>query len=125
MITITIPGYPARELSPNARVHWSVRSRCAKAARTESCWEAREQAPYDVNQAQGAVSYLVFAGLPKGTKTPDKDNFKSMLKPYQDGLADHLSGGNDKHWVCDGVAFERDKTGPGWVKFVISWEDAE
>jgi hypothetical protein len=125
VIEVRIPRMPPRELSPNTPIHHMAKSRVIKSVRHETYWEAREQAPYLSGKLTGPVHYTAIIGLVKGAKRMDQDNAKAMLKAFQDGLADHFSNGNDKHWVCDGVTFARDKTGPGWVTFMIDWESDE
>lgn len=91
--------YPAKELSPNSRCHWSQKARAAKKARNY------------------AFSIALAAGLNKSTfadyegklhlwidyyaKTknyPDADNCLSASKAFIDGIADAL-GINDRRFV--------------------------
>ena len=124
MIEVRIPRMPPKEITPNyKRAHsWYLYRDHEKAFKQECYWEAREQAPYLSGKLTGPVHYTAVIGLTKGSKRLDDDNARGWLKYGQDGLADHFSNGNDRHWVCDGVTFVRDKTGPGWTLFLLDGE---
>lgn len=124
MIDVVIPRMPPKELTPNGvrRTHWASRGRLVAEVRAEAKYEAREQAPSLQDKLTGEVHFTAVIGLTKGSKQLDPTNAEGWLKNMIDGLADHFSNGNDRRWFCDGVTFARDKTGLGWVQFVIEWE---
>lgn len=82
MLRIELP-LPPRELSPNARVHWSVRNRATQEAKDLVVCAVLEQ------QARGkpldhATVKLTFIKPRRGRR--DKDNLIAAAKPYMDGL---------------------------------------
>lgn len=126
MIEIRIPRMPPKSISPNKKrsTHWTAYRDDEQSFKKECYWEAREQAPYLSGKLTGPVHYTAVIALTKGSKRLDDDNARGWLKQGQDGLAIHFSNNNDKLWVCDGVTFTRDPTGPGWVLFRIDGEMA-
>ncbi|MFM8899172.1 MAG: endonuclease [Burkholderiales bacterium] len=117
MIELTLP-WPPRELSPNARVHWSKRGKLAKAYR-EACRLLTQQL-----LAQGGWQDLPTDGelhlwvdfYPPDRRHRDDDNVMAAFKAGRDGIADALQV-NDKRfrsrpYLKDEVA--------GWVKVRIT-----
>ena len=94
MIEVTF-GWPPRELSPNARVHWSKKAGAAKAYKT-ACWaitkEAKATAP-----AEGPIP-LRIEFVPPDRRPRDLDNMLASIKHGLDGLALAL-GVNDKRFT--------------------------
>lgn len=96
-LTFQLP-IPARELSPNARCHWSRKAKAVTAARVAAACEAnrvlfdsKTYTPPKWSKARcKAVLYHTRA------VTPDPDNFIASLKPYLDGLADAGIVANDR-----------------------------
>jgi crossover junction endodeoxyribonuclease RusA len=103
--TITLP-LPSRNLSPNARVHWSKLANFKKQARRLAALEAFDQymigAPFK--------GYRLDFYWPTKRRR-DKDNATAMCKAYLDGVADAL-GQDDSEWDFDGVRFAIDKENP-------------
>ena len=97
-LTFQLP-IPDSVLSPNARPHWSVKSKAVKAARKLAFIEARRvlsdlgiEPPRWVKAKERTVLFLTAK-----MNQPDPDNFMAMLKPYRDGLADAGIVANDKN----------------------------
>jgi len=91
---ITLP-WPPKELSPNARQHWSKLARAKKAYRAACAWTAKEQGAKPITAERLHVS-LVF--YPPHRRAFDLDNMLARMKSGLDGLADVL-GVDDKHWT--------------------------
>ena len=102
--TITLP-LPSRNLSPNARIHWSKLANFKKQARRLAALEAFDQ----VGPAMFKGYRLDFYWPTKRRR--DKDNATAMCKAYLDGVADAL-GQDDSEWDFDGVRFAIDKENP-------------
>ena len=86
--------WPAKALSPNARVHWSVKSRAKAAAREEA----------HIQTIFAKAMRLPWAGLqydlacyPPIKRHRDEDNRLSMLKAYLVGIAD-ATGIDDRYF---------------------------
>lgn len=78
--------WPDKALSPNARGHWSKRSRAAKAYRMQCFLQAK---------AAGLVAplgrvLLDLEFLPPNARRRDDDNLLAAFKSGRDGLADAL-----------------------------------
>lgn len=90
---VTFP-WPLKELSPNARLHWSKVAKAKKAYR-KVCWalalEAGVAGKFD--QAQRLSVHMVF--YPPDRRERDEDNLVASMKSGLDGLADAL-GINDR-----------------------------
>lgn len=80
---ISLP-WPARELHPNSRSHWAVKSRATKAARTQAYWLAH-MGMTDLTEGPIAVR-IVFH--PPDKRRRDLDGMLSACKAYLDGIAD-------------------------------------
>jgi hypothetical protein len=88
--------WPARELHPNARVHWSKRAKFAKRARAQAYILAR-QALRGIEWPEGKL-HIWIDGYAKDRRERDLDGFLSSLKPTLDGIAD-AAGVNDSRFV--------------------------
>lgn len=86
--------WPPRALSPNARGHWSKRSRAAKTYRLQ-CFLFARQAGL-VAPAGRILLQLEF--LPPNARRRDDDNLLASFKAGRDGLADAL-GIDDSRFV--------------------------
>jgi len=102
--TITLP-LPSRNLSPNARVHWSKLADFKKRARRLAAFETFAQ----IGQQQFKGYRLDFFWPNKRRR--DKDNATACCKAYLDGVAD-CTGQDDSEWDFDGVRFEIDRENP-------------
>ena len=103
-IKITLP-LPSRNLSPNARVHWTVSSRHKKIARRLAKVHSFAQV--------GVVaikSYRLDFYWPNKRRR-DKDNACASCKSYLDGVADCMDQ-DDSEWDFDGVRFYVDPEHP-------------
>ncbi len=78
--------WPAKALSPNARGHWSQKSRAAKAYRMQCFLFARKAGL--VAPAGRILLQLEF--LPPNARRRDDDNLLASFKAGRDGLADAL-----------------------------------
>ncbi|MBZ9665759.1 endodeoxyribonuclease RusA [Pseudomonas sp. LMG 31766] len=78
--------WPAKALSPNARGHWSQKSRAAKAYRMQ-CFLFAKKAGL-VAPAGRILLQLEF--LPPTARRRDDDNLLASFKAGRDGLADAL-----------------------------------
>jgi len=116
-LCIRLP-WPDRKLSPNARCHWAVKSKCTKQHRALACIAARQQC--GTPPRWKSAYYSVICTLGPKMKTPDEDNLLSSLKAYRDGLQDAGVVVNDRGLRIGGaVVFTR---GPqSEIEFVI-WE---
>lgn len=111
VLQLTLP-WPPKELSPNARQHWSALSRAKKAYRAACAWTAKEQGAQRIEAERLHVS-LVF--YPPSRRAFDLDNMLARMKSGLDGLADVL-GVDDKHWTL--TISKADSVG-GFVKVCV------
>jgi len=90
VLEVSIPGLVPRELNPNKRAHWFVKSQAAKASRET----ARLCAISVVNAGRHATPVFKKATLsvvmviPHTKYTKDQDNSVACLKAYIDGCVD-------------------------------------
>lgn len=90
-------GWPAKALSPNARVHHMERWRYSKAAKDTAFWATRAAMgrstfPHDGEQR---VQFVVTAYPPPDGQARDDDNLTTQIKPTRDGVAKAI-GVDDK-----------------------------
>jgi len=91
---IVLP-WPPSVLSPNARAHWSKKSRAAKSYRRDC---------YLLTRAAGVVApdsariSLIIEFCPPDRRHRDDDNMNAAFKSGRDGIADAL-GINDSRFV--------------------------
>lgn len=88
MKELTLP-WPSKDLSPNARVHWSRRSKAAQAARQTGRVLAM-QAGWTRDALPAGRLHLWVTFHPPTKRMPDDDNMLARFKAYRDGLADAL-----------------------------------
>jgi len=85
MLRIEIPGLPPKELSPNARVHWSVRSGVAQSYKEVATLVARlERNKARWTSPDMASVHITFV-LPDRRRR-DRDNLIARAKPLVDAL---------------------------------------
>lgn len=89
--------WPARELSPNARVHWSVEAKAKKKYRRD-CYYVTRAANVSVS---GPIT-LSFIFYPPHNRGYDKDNLIAQMKSGIDGIADALDI-DDRHFHLGSV----------------------
>lgn len=109
---ISLP-WPPMDVSPNARVHWSKKSKAAKAYRKE-CWALVKQAGLTAPKDGPLHLWLDF--YPPCKRKRDVDNCIASFKSGSDGIADAL-GVDDSRFIFH--PFLRDELG-GFVKFRIT-----
>ncbi len=101
--------WPPKTLSPNARVHWAVKSKATKALRL-TCAVLAKQARMSVDWEGDIHVWMDY--YPPDRRARDQDNMISASKGMLDGLADAL-GVNDKRFRLH--PYVKDETG-GIVK---------
>lgn len=94
MMEVTLP-WPPKELSPNARIHWSRRSKAAKAYR-RACHVLTLEAGIRGVDWDGDV-HLWIDFFPPDRRHRDDDNMIAAFKSGRDGMADAMSI-NDKRF---------------------------
>ncbi len=109
-------SWPAKELSPKARVHHMVKHRFAKAAKIEAGWATKIVRPFDWAN-DGPLSVSVTAYPPKNWSTGDNDNIIARLKSHFDGIAAALEI-NDKQFEAPTIKWA-DKTERGKIVIAI------
>lgn len=95
MTELVLP-WPARELHPNARIHWSKKAKHAKSERARAFILAR-QAFAGVELPEGRL-HVWIDGYATDKRRRDADGLLSSLKPTLDGIADAL-GIDDRRFV--------------------------
>jgi len=83
MIQIQLP-WPSRDLSPNARVHWSKKAKAAKASKDQAYWLTKEAKA--VIDWTGTIHVMLEFFQPSRRRM-DLDNMLSMQKNALDGIA--------------------------------------
>ena len=86
--------WPPRDLSPNSRVHWSVRAKAAKNYR-ETCWALTMASNVKPGSARPIMLKVTF--LAPDRRRRDDDNIIAAWKAGRDGLADAW-GVDDRHF---------------------------
>lgn len=114
-------GWPAKELSPNARVHHIVKHRYAKAAKTEAGWATKIARPMDFGGDRFSVHIRAYP--PEAWRTGDDDNLSARLKSHLDGIAEAL-GVNDRLFNAPTVEW-CDRTQRGKVVIILRPEVGE
>lgn len=95
-LSLTLP-WPSADLSPNARVHWAVRSRAVKSARDYG-WGMVRAAMGPLGIPHGSWRGPITAEYtfhPSIERTRDDDGLIGRMKAYRDGMARAL--GVDDH----------------------------
>ncbi|MCX5511230.1 MULTISPECIES: endodeoxyribonuclease RusA [Pseudomonas] len=85
-MTELILPWPPAACSPNARVHWTRKSKAAKTYRY-ACFLLARQAGI---QAPEGDALLMLEFVPPDRRRRDDDNLLAMFKAGRDGLADAL-----------------------------------
>ena len=97
-MTFDLP-YPPAKLSPNARVHWAVRSSLVKGYRT-ACWAitntVKRRAEPTPDWPRPLPVQITFH--PPDKRLRDRDNIIAAFKAGADGVADAI-GVDDAHWL--------------------------
>lgn len=90
---VTLP-WPAKELSPNARVHWATLARAKKTYRVACFALARQAGLFDPGGGNIRVEMTFY---PPTRHARDDDNLIASMKSGLDGVADAM-GVNDKRF---------------------------
>lgn len=109
---LTLPWPPAA-CSPNARVHWSKKSRAARQYRA-ACHLLAKQA--DLPTPTGEA-LLILEFVPPDRRRRDDDNLLAMFKAGRDGLADAL--GVDDSIFATQIRLSKETTKGGAVRVRI------
>jgi crossover junction endodeoxyribonuclease RusA len=88
--------WPSNKLSPNARLHWSERSRVVKSTRQSAAWFTRAVVRPGTFVPAMPVS-VVTTFYPPDKQPRDEDNLKARCKAIYDGIADAI-GVDDRHF---------------------------
>lgn len=91
---VDLPWYP-RELSPNAREHWSVSARKKKEYKI-ACWALTKEAIGNPQLPDGKIN-LTIEFFPPSRRHYDLDNCLASIKSGLDGVALAL-GVNDRRF---------------------------
>ena len=105
---LTLP-WPSKDLSPNARVHWSVRADAAKKARFAAGMLAMQAGWHKARLPDGKL-HLWITFHPPTRRLPDDDNMLSRFKPQRDGIADALKI-DDKRFVSHPFVSDQPRKG--------------
>lgn len=112
MTSLLLPWPSDKALSPNARVHWSVKARAKKAMRHSWALLAKSQG-LKAADTESLELHLVF--MQKDRRQRDLDNLLASCKAGLDGLADIL-GVDDSKWA---IRMEKDLAAKGMVEHVL------
>lgn len=93
--TVDLP-WPAKELSPNARQHWSKAARAKKAYRSR-CKAIGAESGLGVLQGCEKPVCVHLTFFPPDRRARDWDNMIASMKAGLDGLADAM-GVDDSRW---------------------------
>jgi len=119
-VTITMP-LPHKNLSPNARVHWSTKHSHRKKQRHAASFVAYSSALSGAKLERARVQATFYH---KDRRNRDGDNYLAMLKGAFDGIADAGVVANDSGFVHMPVRFEIDKDNPRVEITIEPMEDA-
>lgn len=109
---IVLP-WPPKELSPNARLHWTKLAKAKKAYRAACAAQAMAQG---LRRMQADKLHLSLTFYPPNRRAFDLDNALARMKSGLDGLADVL-GVDDRHWS---LSIARAETVGGYVAVEVS-----
>lgn len=111
-VRLTLP-WPPKELSPNARQHWSTLAKAKKEYRAACAWTAREQG---ARRIEAEKLHLALVFYPPSRRAFDLDNALARMKSGLDGLADVL-GVDDSRWSLE---IRRAEEIGGYVKVQVN-----
>lgn len=96
-VTIHLP-WPDRALSPNARGHWTKKSRATSDAKSLAYYITYDQkGGLALSRYDGPIQ-AVITFSPPDRRRRDRDNMIASFKAYQDGIA-LATGADDSRWV--------------------------
>lgn len=90
-------GWPAKALSPNARVHYMTHARFKKAAHATAYWATKAVISPAIFPHDGGRVPFVITAYPPDQHSRDDDNLIASLKATRDGIAKAL-GVDDKYF---------------------------
>jgi crossover junction endodeoxyribonuclease RusA len=96
MLRVELP-WPDKRLSPNSRVHWTVKAECTRRARADArllCVNAINAGGHPM--FDGRQLSVAFTFCPKDNRRRDLDNLISSTKAHRDGIADALGVDDSK-----------------------------
>lgn len=108
MMELVLP-WPSKNLSPNARVHWSRKAAAAKDARAMARLLAMSARWGEAALPEGRL-HLWITFHPPTRRLPDDDNMLARFKPSRDGIADAL-GIDDKRFVSHPYVSDKPRRG--------------
>ena len=112
MTEIVLP-WPPKELSPNARAHWTVSAKAKKAYRA-ACYLLAKQSKVAIDWTGEVHAWIDF--YPPDRRHRDDDNMVAAFKAGRDGMADAM-GLDDKRFRIH--PYVKDEIG-GMVKIRIT-----
>ncbi len=123
---INLP-WPPKELSPNARVHWSKRSKAAKTYRHSCFLHVRSAQIRDLLESHACSQpypdhgrlHLWIDFYPPDRRHRDDDNLIAAFKSGRDGIADALDI-NDKRFICHPCIQDQLGKPDGYVEVTIT-----
>ena len=108
--------WPSKDLSPNARVHWSKLAKAKKKAKEAAFYIVKEAGIGKIDADRLTVRYSIF---PPSRRKYDLDNIIASLKAAADGISLAI-GIDDSQW-----AIHIEPRGPveknGMVKVTLEW----
>lgn len=107
-ITITLP-LPDPALSPNARVHWTKKAKCAKHYRWEAQCNVMAKTPRRLMWEKASYTARFYF---RDARRRDADNAIASLKSALDGVADAGLVINDSVLWPERPEFHTDKENP-------------
>lgn len=90
--------WPFRALSPNARVHWRVKSAAARAAKHDAYMLAKAADWHRIEWPAEGRLHVWIDGYRPSRRHHDHDNLLASLKAALDGIADAM-GIDDRRFV--------------------------
>ena len=110
--------WPPAAYSPNARVHWSRKSKAAKSYRA-ACHLLAKQAGVTAPEGE---ALLMLEFVPPDRRRRDDDNLLAMFKAGRDGLADAL--GIDDNVFATQIRVSKETIKGGAVRVRIQAQEA-
>jgi hypothetical protein len=102
--------WPSKDLSPNARVHWSKRRRAAAAGKQTAYLLALDAGWKGQPLPPGRLHLWIDFYQQPYKVVPDDDNLLGRFKAYRDGIAAAL-GIDDKRFVSHPMTHEERREG--------------
>lgn len=110
-IIITLP-LPPKELSPNARVHWRVKSKATGGYRERAMYAGWDLFPRSSSAPLHNTATVQVQWFTKTAHRPDGDNALASLKALFDGLTDAGIFSDDKWLTHLPIKFAKNAANP-------------